>query len=359
MLREGSELPPSELTSDVAELFAGHVPVLRRVLAHSVGPADIEDILQNTYERLERMRSGGRLDLSKPLLPLLVTLARRAAIDHWRTRPRETPDEGIGLRTVTAETPAEMMIASQQLVEGFRRLRSRDQRLLRRCLAQDEPYSEVAEAEGLTPGALWTAVSRARKRLLAVFDDDEFGLALMPVVWRWRSRFDRVRSTLEIELDTLARLGAGLAAAVAAVGVAVSAVGPSPASAVRAAGVPVASRPPLAPLADAREPGPMDAREARNTAGVVSGHAEDHVSPDPLPPAVAVAGLEVHRARSAVEPEPGDSTVSFYVEWDDPILGDGGHAEVESGMKCSHGVVAGAVCPVVKELPGAQDPGDT
>ena len=70
------------------DCYAELGPLLRRYLRGRVPDADIDDVVQVVFVEVWRFRS--RFDPSRSLEAWVLTIARRRAIDHLRSRRRDT-----------------------------------------------------------------------------------------------------------------------------------------------------------------------------------------------------------------------------------------------------------------------------
>lgn len=349
MATEERHLPEGGPT--LAETYERYAPALRQIIGKSASAADVEDILHNTFLRLARQYHQGRVDLSRPLWPLLLTLARRARIDHWRAQPRDVASGSLPrARRNDVDLPGEELEVVESISDALASLRPRDKRLLVRCVVEEAPRAVVAADEVLSEGALNVAVSRARKRFRAAYraaSDERGALGAWPFVVRLRVRLSRVAARAERE-DIL-RLGVGATAAAAAtvVTLAVAAAAPPPeiSGTVNASDAPADySEAPAdqsrvlhhAPLAGADEPSigrPLTGR---------TGDTDRASSPR--------SAVEVRRLEGTLEAEPRNPSVGFYVAWDDPL--GSGHFSAGAEFVCSGGRVATTACPVLRQIPG-------
>src|ERR1700758_2773110 len=70
------------------DCYAELGPMLRRYLRGRVPDADIDDVIQVVFVEVWRFR--GRFDPRRSLEAWVLTIARRRAIDHLRSRRRDT-----------------------------------------------------------------------------------------------------------------------------------------------------------------------------------------------------------------------------------------------------------------------------
>ncbi len=128
--------------------------------------ADAEDLTQQTF--IKAIRCLDRADPARPLIPWLLTIARRTALNHFRDGPRwdELPfDLAGGEMSPAGET--ELRDQADALWARARRtLSAREfEALWLRC-AEELPLDETARLMGLTQIHVKVLVHRARQKLL-------------------------------------------------------------------------------------------------------------------------------------------------------------------------------------------------
>lgn len=356
---------PEDTAIDWDRVYAEYGPALRNAIRGTMSAHDVDDVLQDTFLRLERVRSRGRLDTSTPMWPLLVTLARRASIDHWRVvRRREVvglaatgATEGADLAGAGAggefdaveRSPSSRSSAYESIVAAIRTLDARDRRLLVRCVLEEAPRAEVAAEEGLSASALRLALTRARRRFRAAYAEysDEMMSAILVSAWWVRAR---QKATTVVgaarEAEVVARVGLALSAA-AAVTLVLGAQQP-PAGDSTAV---LASHPAL-PIGKAGEPGRFELRSG----GPDSAPRRARTSLTAVPEAVSSAPVGVPAVRgttTTIDVGPERSRVGIYIEWTDPAGNGHGSAAIE--FQCSGGVVATTFCPPLRGVPATSE----
>jgi len=162
--------------SRFSTVFERHVHSVARFLARRVAPADVEDLVAETF--VAAFRSRQSYDLARPnALPWLYGIATNVARRHARTEARrnrltarwqrsEGDDAGAtdgGMAGAEARLAAldviERLVAALDLIEPT----SRETLLL---FAHDGlTYEEIGQALGLPVGAVRSRISRARARL--------------------------------------------------------------------------------------------------------------------------------------------------------------------------------------------------
>lgn len=130
-----------------------------------------EDLVQEVFVRMLKYRHTFRSD--SEFVPWMFTLARNAATDLYRARPKELPQD--------PDAP-EPQAESPHPIAGLERAEQEGK--LRRALARLDPakreilllarfselkYDRIAEQYGITEGAVKVRVHRAMKELKAAF----------------------------------------------------------------------------------------------------------------------------------------------------------------------------------------------
>ena len=138
-----------------------------RILGHR---ADTEDVVQEVFLQAHQMQQGQAVRCWEALLR---RLAACRALDRLRQRRPTVPLEGLLIPT-TSDDP-EAIAVGRELAD---RLRLAIAQLPRReatvfCLRyfDDLPYEQIAETLQISPGAVATALHKARARLEALLLD--------------------------------------------------------------------------------------------------------------------------------------------------------------------------------------------
>lgn len=141
--------------------------------ACSIVDADsAEDVVQDTMLRLWSMH--GELDRYGSIEALAVVITRRLALSSLR-RSSTQALEGIDV-IADQLSPEEAMIARQQeryVDDVLSRLPDAQQTLLRLRHLEGYDNAAIAALLGSTEGAVRTALSRARRRVAAIFNIKE------------------------------------------------------------------------------------------------------------------------------------------------------------------------------------------
>jgi RNA polymerase sigma-70 factor, ECF subfamily len=155
----------AQAARELVRLF--HRPIFRFVSRMTGHEQDAEDITQETF--VKAFRSLDRVDTTRPLINWLFTIARRTALNHFRSKkqwvelPPESPSEGPGPR---------QEVERQEAVEGVwakarRVLSAAEYEVLWMRFGENLSTAEAAKAAGRSTTSIKTLIYRARQRLLA------------------------------------------------------------------------------------------------------------------------------------------------------------------------------------------------
>lgn len=151
-----------------------------RFLAHLAGPAQADDLSQETY--LRACQSLRRFAGRSSSRTWLLSIARRALVDHIRAasaRPRtahadwELAADDRAARERGATPGFEDIVELRMLMDGLDKDR-REVLVLTQVLGMS--YAEAADVCGVPVGTIRSRVARAREDLLPA--KDEFGTAI-------------------------------------------------------------------------------------------------------------------------------------------------------------------------------------
>lgn len=145
-------LPPFQ------RLVDDHAAELHRFLVASVGPADAEDCLQETF--LAALRSYPRLTSGDQLRAWLYVIAQRKAIDH-RRRQRPT----IDLADAAAPSVPGPEPADDGVWKAVRALPDKQRAAVVHRFVFDLAYAQVGERMGISEEAARQNVSAGLRRL--------------------------------------------------------------------------------------------------------------------------------------------------------------------------------------------------
>lgn len=127
---------------------------------------DTEDLVQQTF--IKAYHNLHRFDGSRPIINWLLTIARRSALNHFRSAKKweEVPDSAASNEPSPASS-AEDREDKENLWKDARRLLSqREFEVLWLRFAEDLSIEETARIAGLTQTHIKVIVYRARKRLM-------------------------------------------------------------------------------------------------------------------------------------------------------------------------------------------------
>ncbi|MGD9989283.1 sigma-70 family RNA polymerase sigma factor [Pseudonocardia sp.] len=143
---------------------------VRRFLAHLAGPAEADDLVQDTY--LRAVRSLPRYTGEGPARAWLLAIARRAAADAVRSAVRRPRTTGVDDWSTVAVPGARVSAADEavllaDLVTGLEPDR-RDAFVLTQVLGLG--YAEAAQVCDCPVGTVRSRVARAREDLVAALE---------------------------------------------------------------------------------------------------------------------------------------------------------------------------------------------
>jgi RNA polymerase sigma-70 factor, ECF subfamily len=152
------------------ELFARHAPWLAARLRTALPPADVEDVLQETFLAVWQGAKNYRPDAAGAAW--LWGIARRQAAQWLRRRGR-----AISLTAALAEAgnaaspdPADAALARAELADAVEALGppgAPEREVWRLVYVQDLPVAEVAELMGVPAGTVKSRAHRTRRLLRA------------------------------------------------------------------------------------------------------------------------------------------------------------------------------------------------
>src|SRR5512143_1636996 len=136
------------------------------------GRAVAEDLVQEVFVRMLRYRQTFRPGAE--FLPWMYALARNAAHDHWRARPRELEMTEDTPEPVAAEahplSGLEAAESHRRLAAALARLAPAKRELLLLARSGELRYQAIGELLGISEGAVKLRVHRATKDLRAASD---------------------------------------------------------------------------------------------------------------------------------------------------------------------------------------------
>jgi RNA polymerase sigma-70 factor (ECF subfamily) len=159
------------------ELMALRESVFRICLGFCRNASDAEDLTQDVYLKAFRNLKGLKdPDLKKPWL---YRIARNACLDHHRSlaarRGRElsAADNGIARENPEAETERDEQVG--RLKEAVNSLPKRLKEIFVLREYGHLSYEEIARTAGVRRGTVMSRLSRARRAVLARFEELEHG----------------------------------------------------------------------------------------------------------------------------------------------------------------------------------------
>jgi len=160
----------SAAAASLVELLS---PQLHRFFSGQMGsPADADDILQDAWLRIHRVRHTYRR--GEPLLPWVYAIARRVRVDNYRKRQR------IGSRESAVDVLPEHSVVrnGENNLPAFHELVAslpESQREVLTMLKVNElSLEDVARATSSTVGALKQKAHRAYQRLRYLLEQNQF-----------------------------------------------------------------------------------------------------------------------------------------------------------------------------------------
>ncbi|MDQ3756441.1 MAG: sigma-70 family RNA polymerase sigma factor [Actinomycetota bacterium] len=234
----------------------------------------MDDTLQDTFVRAYRSRA--RFDPTRPPLPWLLTIARRACVESLRALPPENPGGVVDFGAARPDDDPYQRFESRLRRETMSRaladLSPRHRRLLLAWEVQfDRPYPELAEREGISTKALKSALCRARsafRQRYTALAEKAGVAAFTPWSARLRTRLQRAWGWAS-NASLFTEAATGIAAALATTAIILvppSAHGP-------------AERHQLVAVASALPEGPQTSRRPLSAAVQTAGVADDGMTP--------------------------------------------------------------------------------
>jgi len=160
-------------TERLSELFERHHRRLYNFFLRLVGNrAAAEDLVQEVFVRMLKYRHTFRSGAK--FAPWMFALARNAAADHWRGRPRELPENPEAPEPAAPfEHPLASLEAAErsaQLKAALARLPEEKRELLLMARSGAIRYEGIGELLGCSAGAVKVRVHRAMKELRAAYE---------------------------------------------------------------------------------------------------------------------------------------------------------------------------------------------
>jgi RNA polymerase sigma-70 factor (ECF subfamily) len=166
---------PAEAEARVRDLYEAHGPTLLHAIAGWTGGDRhaAEDLLQETM-----LRAWRHLDSlgERPARPWLLTVARRLAIDAWRSRaarPSEVGDEDAAAAAGTVPDRTQAVLDRAVLVPALAGLSSLQRDVVLEVYFRGSTVRQTATALGIPEGTAKTRTRSALRDLRARLADDE------------------------------------------------------------------------------------------------------------------------------------------------------------------------------------------
>ncbi|WP_255418177.1 RNA polymerase sigma factor [Prevotella rectalis] len=152
----------AEFQQEATQLRARLISVAVRYLK-SEEPA--EDIVQDTMLRLWQLR----LELHQPLMPLASVLTRNLSIDYLR---RQRPCQSLADVQLASEEEKGSVERYNRMMSILDNLPGLQQTLLRLRHIEGMEYGDIARIMGSSEVAVRQAISRARRKILKKYEDE-------------------------------------------------------------------------------------------------------------------------------------------------------------------------------------------
>lgn len=171
-VRDGEPHRFAVLVDELGEVFRRRLHFDEQVRALNSNPADVEDVLQQTFLRIWEHRD--RFDPSRGVIDAWAwVIARNAALDVLRLRSRTSPNTSLldAVEDTRATAPDGELVAAetqQAFTEALERVTDpKARRALELRLVAGLPYAAVSKATGVPVGTVAIWVHRLRRSLRA------------------------------------------------------------------------------------------------------------------------------------------------------------------------------------------------
>jgi RNA polymerase sigma-70 factor (ECF subfamily) len=147
------------------DCYAELGPILRRYLRGRVPDADIDDVVQVVFVEVWRFRS--RFDPSRSLEAWVLTIARRRAIDHLRSRRRDTVplEDAQSMAGPDGRDIASQVERSADMQVALARLPDLQREAIEMAYYADLTQREIAERLHVPLGTIKARTARGLRRL--------------------------------------------------------------------------------------------------------------------------------------------------------------------------------------------------
>lgn len=152
----------------LGDCYAELGPILRRYLRGRVPDADIDDVIQVVFVEVWRFR--GRFDPSRSLEAWVLTIARRRAIDHLRSRRRDTVplEDALSMAGPDGRDIASQVERSRDMQVALARLPDPQREAIEMAYYADLTQREIAERLDVPLGTIKARTARGLRRLGAL-----------------------------------------------------------------------------------------------------------------------------------------------------------------------------------------------
>ena len=150
------------------DCYAELGPILRRYLRGRVPDADIDDVVQVVFVEVWRFRN--RFDPSRSLEAWVLTIARRRAIDHMRSRRRDTVplEDAVSMAGPDGREIASQVERSRDMQVALARLPDLQREAIEMAYYADLTQREIAERLDVPLGTIKARTARGLRRLGAL-----------------------------------------------------------------------------------------------------------------------------------------------------------------------------------------------
>jgi RNA polymerase sigma factor (sigma-70 family) len=164
----GVRLASAEEEDVFRDCYAELGPMLRRYLRGRVPDADIEDVVQVVFVEVWRFR--GRYDARRSLEAWVLTIARRRAIDHlrsrhWAVRPIEDTAALVG---PDGRDMASQVERAADMQAALARLPGSQREAIELAYYADLTQREIADRLDVPLGTIKARIARGLRRLAAL-----------------------------------------------------------------------------------------------------------------------------------------------------------------------------------------------
>ena len=151
------------------ECYHRYGPSVRGYLHRFVPPADVDDVLQDTF--LDVWRCRGQLDPGRRFEPWLFAIARRRAIDALRRR-RGVVDVGVvrDLMGEDGDQLAEQLAWAAEIRAALLQMSPEQREAIELAYFSQLTQREIAERLGIPLGTVKARVSRGLRRLAVIME---------------------------------------------------------------------------------------------------------------------------------------------------------------------------------------------